>query len=315
MDSPDPYPAIPAELKRRPQWVVWHYERGSSDSSDSGSRVGEAWAKVPYSPLTGKRASTADPSTWAAYAQCLPHQRIGYVFASDDPYAGIDLDDCLDPDTGEIGRTASIVLGYLRTYAEVSPSGRGAKLMVRGRLPEGRRQSRTLGIEMYDRRRFFAMTGKRLSRAYSEIREVNLEPLHRWCFGPLPAASVPGEKAESPARSARPPRCSDADVLAKARLAANAPKFEALWDGDTSAYATQSEADLALCVLLAYWTDGDSGQVEDLFCRSGLVREKWTTRADYRQRTIRRAIASLPGRPHRKKDARHSADGSRRRPR
>lgn len=306
MACSDHYPDIPSELKRRPQWVVWRYERSPLDGSGSGSRAaGETRAKVPYSPLTGKRASTTDPSTWAAYAQCSSHQRIGYVFSADDPYAGIDLDDCLDPDTGEVGRVAGVVLGYLGTYAEVSPSGRGVKLVARGRLPEGRRQSRTLGIEMYDEKRFFALTGERLSRPYSEIREVDLEPLHRWCFGPPPPPTVSDseEKTESPRFSPRS-RCSDAEVLGKARSAANADKFEALFDGDTSGYATHSEADLALCAMLAYWTDRDASKVEELFSLSGLVREKWTARADYRRRTIRRAIASLPEQAGRKKRVR-----------
>jgi primase-polymerase (primpol)-like protein len=71
-------------------------------------------------------------------------------------------------------------------------------------------------------------------------------------------------------------------------------KFERLWAGDARAYRSRSEADLALCAMLAYWADSNPRRVEELFYRSGLVRPKWRERQDYRRRTIERAIASLP---------------------
>ncbi|PLS86750.1 MAG: hypothetical protein CYG60_05595 [Actinobacteria bacterium] len=62
-----------------------------------------------------------------------------------------------------------------------------------------------------------------------------------------------------------------------------------MWGGDTSGYdGDDSRADLALCSMLAFWT-GDEHQLDRLFRRSGLYREKWE-RADYRERTIRKAI-------------------------
>ncbi len=76
---------IPAELRERLQWVTWKLENGT---------------KVPYNARTGRRASSTDPSTWASYAEACAaaqhrhHVGVGYVFAPDDPYVGIDLDDC-----------------------------------------------------------------------------------------------------------------------------------------------------------------------------------------------------------------------------
>ncbi len=87
------------------------------------------------------------------------------------------------------------------------------------------------------------------------------------------------------------PPMTDDVILHKAHTAANGPKFTRLWDGDWSSYASQSEADLALCMLLAFWTQ-DPDQLQRLFEDSGLYRaEKWTKRFDYRQRTIAKALA------------------------
>jgi hypothetical protein len=84
----------------------------------------------------------------------------------------------------------------------------------------------------------------------------------------------------------------DEEILSLARGARNAAKFEALWDGDITGYASHSEADQALISLLAFYTQ-DEGQLDSLYRRSGLCREKWLKRPDYRRRTIERALSNL----------------------
>jgi hypothetical protein len=84
----------------------------------------------------------------------------------------------------------------------------------------------------------------------------------------------------------------DEEILSLARGARNAAKFEALWDGDTTGYASHSEADQALVSLLAFYTQ-DEGQLDSLYRRSGLCREKWLRRPDYRRRTIEKALSNL----------------------
>jgi hypothetical protein len=85
---------------------------------------------------------------------------------------------------------------------------------------------------------------------------------------------------------------SDEEVIALAAGARNSAKFEALWAGDTSGYASPSEADQALVSFLAFYTQ-DEGQLDSLYRSSGLCREKWINRPDYRRRTIQRALSNL----------------------
>jgi putative DNA primase/helicase len=85
---------------------------------------------------------------------------------------------------------------------------------------------------------------------------------------------------------------TDEEVIGLARSAKNGAKFEALWLGDTSGYASHSEADLALVSLLAFYTQ-DEEQLDRLYQQSGLCREKWTNRAGYRRPTIEKALSSL----------------------
>jgi putative DNA primase/helicase len=82
---------------------------------------------------------------------------------------------------------------------------------------------------------------------------------------------------------------SDAMLLIRARDAKNGALFNRLWNGEwQKLYQSASEADLALCSLLAWWCDGDADRVDRLFRQSGLYREKWE-RSDYREWTIARA--------------------------
>jgi putative DNA primase/helicase len=142
---------IPQELNARPQWVNWRLEK----------RNGEL-TKVPYTPRTGRKASSTDLLTWDTFDEVLDALRmdnydgIGFVFSSGDPYCGVDLDGCRNPETGEVEAWAQEVVDNLKGYAEVSPRGRGVHVIVRGKTPNRRRGK----IEVYSSRRFFAMTGK-----------------------------------------------------------------------------------------------------------------------------------------------------------
>ena len=84
---------------------------------------------------------------------------------------------------------------------------------------------------------------------------------------------------------------TDEEVIELARGAKNAAKFEALWEGDTSGYTSSSEADQALISLLAFYTQ-DEGQLDSLYQRSRLCREKWLKRPDYRRSTIEKALSN-----------------------
>lgn len=147
---------IPEELTERPQWVCWRY-----------ARRGGKQAKVPYT-ATGHRASTTDLMHWTTCANALAYYNaghcdgIGFVFSSGDPYAGIDLDNCRNPETGEVAGWAQEILERVgdEAYVEASPSGAGIHIIVEGKVRGG--GGRKGNIEMYSSERFFTITGKRL---------------------------------------------------------------------------------------------------------------------------------------------------------
>ncbi|CAN5728715.1 hypothetical protein BH24ACT22_BH24ACT22_12070 [soil metagenome] len=147
---------IPNELKARPQWVNWRLEKR-----------GEEWTKVPYDPKTECRASSTNPLTWASFEEAFEaldasgYDGVGFVFCTGDPYVGIDLDGCRDPETGQLQAWAEKAVRNLDGYAEVSPSDTGVHVIVRGEVPRGS-ASRRGPVEVYDSKRFFTMTGRAL---------------------------------------------------------------------------------------------------------------------------------------------------------
>ncbi len=118
-----------------------------------------------------------------------------------------------------------------------------------------------------------------------EDRSEKLRTLYARAF----AADPPNGRANS---NGHRTELGDEEVIDLARGARNGAKFEALWAGDTNGYASPSEADQALIGLLAFYTQ-DEEQLDRLFGRSGLCRDKWLERPDYRRRTIQRALSNL----------------------
>src|SRR5918995_2638430 len=266
------------------QWLCWRIEERDGKPT-----------KVPYSPLTGEKASSTDPQTWASYSEAVEAYRehgyagIGIVFGEDDPFCGVDLDGCLNPETGKIEGWAQEIIEGLDSYTEVSPSGRGIHVLVKGELPPGR--NRKGPIEIYDRGRYFTVTGRHLAGTPRSIesRQEQLTSLVRRVFGEL--EKVNGHKGPTLDFVSA---LSDEEIVEKASAADNSEKFLRLWAGDTSGYEHDdneghSEADLALCAMLAFWTGPDPERIARVFRHSGLHRRKWE-RKNYRERTIARAL-------------------------
>jgi hypothetical protein len=197
---------------------------------------------------------------------------------------GVDLDDCRDPESGAIKPTALSIVNSLNSYTEISPSGRGLHILVRGALPAGAR--RRGNVEMYAEGRYFTVTGDHLDGAPASIEERSdqLADLHRAIF-------VTPSTTNTRARR----DLDDATVVERGRTGPNGAKFSRLWSGDTSGYGSHSEADLALCSLLAYSTGRDPARIDNVFRQSGLMRPKWDEprgEHTYGQLTIARAIGA-----------------------
>jgi hypothetical protein len=233
---------------------------------------------------------------------------IGFMFAETDPYVGIDLDKCCDRGTGVLEGWARRIVERLNSYTELSPSGTGVHIILRASLLAtveklGREeiQHKSGSIEIYDRDRYFTVTGRHLAGTPSTIedRQEELDDLYLAMF---PQEHREREEVGDPQSGVRL-TLDDEFIIEQAGKArgGNGAKFTRLWNGDAGDYRRsdgsidQSRADQALLGILAYWTQKDSLQMERLFTRSGLYRhERWNRTArsgeTYGQGSIRLAI-------------------------
>ncbi|MGA8150344.1 MAG: VapE domain-containing protein [Terriglobales bacterium] len=245
-------PSIPERLRQLPQWCLWRLE-------DADGKL----TKVPFRPGLSRRASSTDSRTWVDFQTAASSLTgkcgLGFVLTPEAGVTFIDLDHVID----SVGRTciwARRILEQVPSYAELSPSGTGVHLLVRGpALPQGRKSER---VEMYSGRRFMTVTGDRLANAPTTIEERDVT----WLF-----------------------RLLDAGVF-KFSVHLN---LEKLLLGDWTGYPSQSEADLALCSILARKLDNPE-DIDRAFRLSGLYREKWDTQrgsSTYGGDTIKTAMS------------------------
>jgi putative DNA primase/helicase len=282
---------IPAELKERERWVTWKLV----------PRVGKPgeFDKPPIDAKTGAYASCSNAATWSPYAVAARRFRLGHDhglgFQLTTPYVVIDLDNCRDPETGVIVPWAGKIIEEMDSYCEVSPSGTGLHVILKGAVPPGgnvRKISRCK-IEFYDSRHYITVTGRHISGTpYTiENRDAELQRLHEDLFGENSKEIVPPQTVTTANNAAVE------KLVAKIRAMADGSRLKALFNGDSRDYHSPSEADQALCTCLALRFGCDPARIDLLFRDSRCMREKWDAvhsrdGLTYGQMTVQRAVAT-----------------------
>ncbi len=162
--------SIPQELKAWKQWVCWRKVKKDDGRID----------KIPVDPRTGDNASTVNPKTWGTFTEAVDHYRsnggklagVGFVFIEDNPFFGVDYDHCLK-DGKIFSPQVKAHVAKLSTYTEISPSNTGLHSIGKGKLPSGWREGPE--FEIYDKGRYFTVTGDHFDGTPTEIRDLNKE--------------------------------------------------------------------------------------------------------------------------------------------
>lgn len=263
---------IPKELHGLKQWVCWN-------GAD----------KIPINPYTGRNAMSNNPDTWGtmkdAVSACEKNgfDGIGFMFANG--YFGVDLDHCTD----DIDFCDEFV-ETLQSYSEYSKSGKGIHIICKGELPSGAR--RKGNVEMYSSGRYFICTGRLYSQKYKKINDCTESiKILREKYLPPESPNINMSKAK-----VIPVEFDDEEVIDKARNCKSGYLFSMLYQGNWQGlYSSQSEADLALCNHLAFWTQRNEEQMDRIFRSSGLMRDKWDQKrgsSTYGRLTIGKSCAN-----------------------
>lgn len=296
------------ELATQKIWVAWKLVKDPEK---------DRLVKEPYSPIYGGRAKSNTPSTWGifdgalALAESFAKEQnlqlgvscgVGIMFANG--YIGIDLDHVILPN-GELKEFAKNIVDSMNSYTEVSPSHNGLHILCKLNCPltlfgEARHvKLYDSSCEIYENGRYFTFTGnvfgdeKNIRDCTETLKSIyplfwhkqqntTVEANDNWKY-------VPENKPESFSES-------DSDLLDKMFNSQHGLEIKRLYEGDITGYNSQSEADLALCNHLAFWTAKDQYRIDSLFRQSGLMRPKWNEQHSqnqtYGQMTIAKAINS-----------------------
>ncbi len=305
------FDTIPGDLRELNQWVLWRYEWKKGKNGSPGK-----WDKPPYIP-DGSHASATDPTKWNSFDRVksayesglgLPvdskkhFDGIGFVAnrdtQSDLKFTLIDLDKCVNQSSGEIEPWAKEIIDAINSYTEISPSGTGIRIIAAGSLlPEGGKGRKKGHVEIYQTGRYLTITGHELeeypSRIEERIKEIN--NIYKEYF--VKIIETEAAKCVTNEGFHKEHNLTDEEVITLATSASNGDKFRRLMDGDTSSYPSASEADEALCCILAFYSK-DPGQIERIWGQSGLgMREKFGRR-DYREKTIKKALEMVKDHYH-----------------
>ena len=282
--------SFPQELKDRKQWVCWRLEPDKDGGKDR---------KVPYNPVSGSKAQSNNPKTWTDYATAADalerygYTGIGYMFTKDDGVVGVDVDHCYNPETGEFNDTAKAIIAKRPTYVEFSPSGDGVHLYFKGVKPVGSSKNSETGVEMYESGRYFTVTGNQLDGSPDTIAEDGgaLAWIHDTYL-----KKQKKKKARKKKSADIPVEMTDEELIEKAKSSEDGETFATLLEGNwQGAFQSQSEADMALCRKLAFWSGKNKEQMDRIFRASGLFRQKWDEKhhasgATYGEETLDKAI-------------------------
>ena len=283
------------DLKQRPLWFLWMYKAKGGKPT-----------KVPFAADGGQTGTDkAREDTWVPYAKAVDAQKkySGSGIGLKIPEGFFLLDkDHVDMDDPFV----KLLLSRFGSYAEISPSGNGLHIL-------GRYDLTRLPIHYEESRRRFVLDGD----FYQKNSKIGLElylgdVTNRYAtftcdaINDLPLAdctdailtTLDKDMRKKPKVKYSSVRDGDReifDIVCNLRKQKNGEKFARLYDkGDYSDYGSQSEADAALCAMIAFRTGAAPELIDAVFRGSALYREKWN-REDYRTATIAAGITACNG--------------------
>ncbi len=281
---------IPEELRKQPNWVC-HRD------------------KVPVSAVTGQNASCADPSTWCTFETAIAYADandlgIGYQFSAADDIVGIDIDHCIIKECIDDNRIKNI-LKEANSYYEVSPSGTGVHIYVRGTWDSKRYGNKAnlgdgMAIEVYNESRYFTVTGHKPEKVPSTINKAQgaLDQIAKEFFTEKSASSANIGNSATVTCQDSPSLTQEQEDLIEAEVE-RSEIFANHWQGERP-NGDESKDDFALICNLLKLFHNNVDVAKAAFLASPHTttkddkhRAKLFGREDYLQRTLEAAVTAV----------------------
>lgn len=178
---PPVWDSIPPDLANRQQWMLWKFEL---------KKGADKPAKVPYyvqgGRRTGGQGEDRDRQRLATLAVVRrAYERggwsgIGFGFLPDDGLIGIDIDDAINLETGEVSERCASIIKAVSSFTEYSVSGTGVHIIVHGKTVTNKFNG--IGLEVFCGSQFFVFSGKHYPNTPVEVLPIDegvLKRLHK----------------------------------------------------------------------------------------------------------------------------------------
>lgn len=289
------------ELKEMKIWFLWQWKPGKNGKP----------TKVPISVNGTPTGTTMNWShTWVSYDEAFSsvetQHAAGVGFKIPDGYFFLDADHYSLEDP-----FIKLILERFNSYTERSVSGGGLHIYGKCDISKLPIVYDTDGKAKLDRTYYIKNPSNNLELYIGNLTNrfavytgdvVVAEPLKECTSAVLVTLDKNMRRTEKKRYSeSRDGDKETFDIICNLRKQKNGEKFSKLFDkGDISDYGSHSEADVALCAMIAFRTGDDRNMIDKLFRQSALYRDKWE-RADYRDSTIAFGIHACNGKYHRSK--------------
>jgi hypothetical protein len=148
--------------------VLWRWE-----TLPSGERT-----KPPFQP-NGRKAQNDNPKTWVTYEAAVKavSKFDGIGFIVPDGVGAFDVDDCRDPTAGTLHPWAEALIARCKSYAEITPSGTGIRIIGTASGPKPPRQKMAVtdgvSVELYRRQnRYITISGDAIG-GYDTLADID----------------------------------------------------------------------------------------------------------------------------------------------
>ena len=245
-------------------------------------------------------ASVDKPDTWATFDEAMKfakeHNCEGLSFALDKKsrIVCIDLDHCIADKGMRSELCWDILNSSSGTYAEKSVSGTGVHVFFKADdVVNGySKKNDENGIECYDSSKFISMTGNLISKSNNLVdTPKELIETARGKLGELPERAFAAQRSAGDIRVSM----SDSELIDKIRESKVGDDFVRMFDNGENLCNDKSRTDAKLMSILAFFTDGNAGQMKSIFMSSSLYRADKGEK--YLDRTVEYAIRTLKTRP------------------
>jgi hypothetical protein len=324
---------VPFYLAQLERWVLWR------ETTRVNRKTGEMeTTKPPIAYHTGKACDVTDPRNWTTFGNAAASLSksgandgigivLGLIEGRDEILIGLDVDECLDRETGAIADWAMPFMIAMSSYGDLSPGGSGVKCIARIRLTDFAAARKLLGLSEGDKdqartkhfgvrangqhapsvqlflgKRYFTVTGRHWVPSPEDVTLLSLRQIEQlaFLFGPKLKTSTAAPGARADDDETEPDEAAIRDKLGQAFVAS--PRLRERWEGGITGLndTSRSGFDMSIVGLLitANFSRGEIRAALRLFRHGKLVEEEDAGTGDhYFGRMWDRSIASPRAEP------------------